>query len=363
MLGQFAFVEKNKTIPIPDNLDDISAAALPNAVMGSALALMDRGNLKKGQIVLINGATGVTGKVAVQLAKLYGASKVIVTGRNKEQLDLLLELGADKIISLLGTDEEIINELEQVYKETPIDLIIDYLWGHPIELIIQSLKSLVNHNTIINPIRIVTVGSMAGDTTNIPSLVLRSLPLEIVGSGFGSFSREGFRDLFVKYLPEAFEYAAQGKLKIDTEVHNLEDIENVWNKKHGEGIGSYSFTQSLVNEHIFNVVWFNTVICGFHPTFSTRPTELGDDQQTVSFSNKIPCKLDKKVKDVEVDFGEKLNRDGFRLLKQREVLKSDFYSISLEDVPDNTYIKTTTGYTFPSHYSNVPKEVFFDNSK
>ncbi|KAL9654498.1 hypothetical protein ABK040_010518 [Willaertia magna] len=231
MLGQFAFVEKNKTIPIPDNLDDISAAALPNAVMGSALALMDRGNLKKGQIVLINGATGVTGKVAVQLAKLYGASKVIVTGRNKEQLDLLLELGADKIISLLGTDEEIINELEQVYKETPIDLIIDYLWGHPIELIIQSLKSLVNHNTIINPIRIVTVGSMAGDTTNIPSLVLRSLPLEIVGSGFGSFSREGFRDLFVKYLPEAFEYAAQGKLKIDTEVHNLEDIENVWNKK------------------------------------------------------------------------------------------------------------------------------------
>ncbi len=105
MIAEKAIVEKNSIIKLPDGIDDITAAGLPNAVAGAAMALRFRAGIKTGETVLINGATGFTGKIAVQVAKHYGAGKIIVTGRNEQTLQSLLTLGADEIVSIKQHDE------------------------------------------------------------------------------------------------------------------------------------------------------------------------------------------------------------------------------------------------------------------
>ncbi|KAG2379602.1 hypothetical protein C9374_006719 [Naegleria lovaniensis] len=235
-LAERVYIPKNKLIALPDEIDDVTAAALPNAIMGAYLALFDRGLMKKGDVVLINGATGVTGRICVQLAKYYGASKVIATGRNQNSLNKLQnDYGADQTISLLEHDEHVLIEtFRAVHELTPIDVVIDYLWGHPMELILRSLKGSGMHS-FSHKVRVVTVGSMAGEIVHLPSSILRSSAIEICGSGFGSFSNESMKEFHEKVLPEMFKLAGQGIIKIDTEVAYLKDIESVWNKELDSG--------------------------------------------------------------------------------------------------------------------------------
>ena len=228
MIAEKALIDKNKMVKIPAGLDDATAAALPNAGMGAGAALLYRANLKTGDVVLINGATGVTGMVAVQLAKHFGAKKVIVTGRNAKSLANLLTLGADETISLKQDDEVIVNRLKEINSETPFNIVIDYLWGHPAELVLAAFQG---KGDMTNKVKFVTVGAMAGDKIQLSSGILRSVDLEISGSGLGSLPREAFKKLFTDMLPEIFELAAAGKLKIDTETVSLKDIETAWSKE------------------------------------------------------------------------------------------------------------------------------------
>ncbi|HET8574293.1 MAG TPA: zinc-binding alcohol dehydrogenase family protein [Edaphocola sp.] len=226
MLAEKALVEKDILVKLPENIDDAVAAALPNAVMGSALALRFRAALQKGETVLINGATGVTGKMAVQLARYYGAKKVIATGRNGQTLKELLSMGADDIISLKQDDEDFRAEIRDLHQQSPIDIVIDYLWGHSAELILDTFKGngRASHRT-----RFITVGGMAGDTITLSSSILRSTDIQISGSGLGSWSREEVKLLIAEILPEMFRLAAGSKLVIETVNVALEDIEKTWN--------------------------------------------------------------------------------------------------------------------------------------
>ncbi|WP_299399229.1 zinc-binding dehydrogenase [uncultured Gelidibacter sp.] len=234
MIAEKAIINKHRYTPIPDHLDNNTAAALPNAVLGSAMALKVRGEIKPGQNVLINGATGVTGLLAVQIAKYYGAKTVITTGRNQETLEKTKALGADLSISLKQNDDVIIEHIKKVHRETPIDLVIDYIWGKPIELIITALKGGGLHN-YTHKTRIVTVGSMAGEHISLSSGVLRSSAIEILGSGFGSLSEEDLQSLSEDILPEMFQLAADGKLKMELVVDSLKNIETLWTQKIDSG--------------------------------------------------------------------------------------------------------------------------------
>jgi len=226
-MAEKAIIEKRKYLVIPDGIDDATAAALPNATIGAALALIYRAGLKPGQTVLINGATGVTGAAAVQMAKHYGAKKVIATGRNPVALQKLLTLGADEVVSLKQDDAAVLNRLKEINSADHIDIVIDYTWGHPAELIIQALKGASLH-TVAGTVRFVTCGSMAGESINLPSAVLRSSPIEILGSGFGSLSREALEALNTTILPEMVKLAAAGKLKVETATAPLSNIEAAW---------------------------------------------------------------------------------------------------------------------------------------
>jgi NADPH:quinone reductase-like Zn-dependent oxidoreductase len=230
MLAEQALIEKGKWTVIPDGIDFETAAALPNALVGSDTALLYRAGFQPGQTVLINGATGFTGKVAVQMAKLRGAAKVIVTGRNQAVLEELRTLGADEIISLSQDDNAIIKQIQESHTKTPIDIVLDYIWGHPVELILNAFKSLPPRK-----LKIVTIGNMAGANISLPSAILRSTQIEFLGSGIGSIPFSDIHKYMDEELPKVFDMAAQGKIKINLEITQLKDVETVWSQTEKPG--------------------------------------------------------------------------------------------------------------------------------
>ena len=225
MLAEKATIHKDRIVKIPDALDDVTAAALPNAVIGAAMGLRFKADIQPGDVVLVNGATSFTGRVAVQIAKHYGAKKVIVTGRNQESLNELLELGADEIISVMQSDEQFIAQLKAIHAEAPIDVIIDYLWGHTAEMILSCIKG---DGSFTNRIRYVSVGSITGDIIQLSAANMRSADLQLTGSGLGAWSRKQVGLLLSEILPEMFQLAAEGKLKVDTITVKMEDIAELW---------------------------------------------------------------------------------------------------------------------------------------
>ncbi|PTS88644.1 alcohol dehydrogenase [Flavobacterium sp. HMWF030] len=227
-IAEKAIIDKNILVPLPEGITNAIAASLPNAVAGSAMALKFRANIQEGETVLINGATGFTGRIAIQIAKHYGAKKIIVTGRNEKILQNLLELGADEIVSLKQDDQTIVSQLKEIHINTPIDIVLDYLWGHPAELILTALKG---NGSFSSKVRYVTIGGMAGDTIQLSSGILRSVDLQLSGSGLGSWSKNEVKLLFSEILPEMFLLAAQNKLKVNIEEIKLSHIEEAWSRE------------------------------------------------------------------------------------------------------------------------------------
>lgn len=225
MLAERATIHKSRIVKIPDGLDNATAAALPNAVIGAAMGLKFKADIQPGDVVLVNGATGFTGRVAVQIAKYYGAKKVIVTGRNQQSLTDLLSLGADEIVSVAQSDVDFKAQLAAIHANTPIDIIIDYLWGHTAEMILACIKG---DGSFTNKIRYVSVGSMMGDMIQLSAANLRSADLQLTGSGLGAWPKQQVGQLFSQILPEMFQLTAEGKLKVDVTEVKLDNISELW---------------------------------------------------------------------------------------------------------------------------------------
>jgi NADPH:quinone reductase-like Zn-dependent oxidoreductase len=228
MIAQKALIRKDQYVVLPAGLDDSTAAALPNAGMGAAMALVSRAGLQQGETVLINGATGVTGRLAVQLARHCGASTILATGRNPRSLEKLTALGATGVLSLREEDTDLVKKIRDLHQRSPINVVIDYLWGHPTELILHALKGT---GAFTPRVRIVTVGSMAGENITLSSGILRSSAIELLGSGIGSLSKAEMQDFYRRVLPEMFQLAAAGVLQLPTETVPLREIADVWNKE------------------------------------------------------------------------------------------------------------------------------------
>jgi NADPH:quinone reductase-like Zn-dependent oxidoreductase len=224
MMAEKALIHKDKWIAVPDGLDDATAAALPNALVGSDIPLRIKGNIKSGDVVLINGATGGTGMIAVQMAKFHKAGTIIATGRNPEALDKLKRLGADVIISLNQPDHAIIEAFKRTYMATPFGIVVDYLWGKSMELFLQALSEIPSQTQT----KIIAVGEMGRKSITLASDSLRSRDIIILGSGIGSFSPRVIAEYLQNVLPEVFDYAAHGGIEIDTELLPLKNIEDAW---------------------------------------------------------------------------------------------------------------------------------------
>jgi NADPH:quinone reductase-like Zn-dependent oxidoreductase len=232
MMAEKAIINKNRMVPLPDGMDEASACALPNAVAGSAMALRFRAAMRPGETVLINGATGFTGRIAVQVAKHYGAKRIIVTGRNQASLEQLRALGADETVTITPAGESFTEQIKALHHRTPIDVIVDYLWGPTAEQLLASLKG---NGSFTHKTRFVSVGSITGDKIQLSAEQLRSVDLQLSGSGLGSWTREEMNLLFSDILPEMFQLVVNRQLQVDTVKVPLHDIEKLWEREPVDG--------------------------------------------------------------------------------------------------------------------------------
>lgn len=229
-MAEKAMIVPNSGIPVPEKLSIPLAAALPNALLGSDAAMLYRGGLTKGDTILINGATGATGRIAIQMARNRGAKCVIAVGRLSSGLDELTALGADILIDTQQDDNAFTEALTEVFQQHQPNVVIDYLWGHPAELILKAL-----HGVITNKVNYITVGEMAGATIQLPSTLLRSRKIELLGSGIGSISYKEIKEYFTTELPTAYQWAAEGKIIMPLETVPLSDIETAWQTPEKQG--------------------------------------------------------------------------------------------------------------------------------
>ncbi len=209
---------------LPDGLDDATAAGIANPAMSSWAALMARAKFISGESVLILGATGVAGQLAVQIAKRLGARRVVGVGRNPESLEKLKTLGADAAISLDQDHAALVQALRSEYAEAGVDVVLDYLWGQPAESLLEAISQR-GLRTAASRLRFVQIGSSAGTTISFPAATLRSTKLEMLGSGFGSASMDEIRDA----VGEFFKVAAQKPFQFEVKTAPLRDLESLWN--------------------------------------------------------------------------------------------------------------------------------------
>jgi NADPH2:quinone reductase len=179
--------------------------------------------LQVGESVLVNGATGVAGQQAIQVAKVLGARRVIATGRDQEALEKLLVLGADETIWLQQESEALAEAFRGAMQG--VDVVLDYLWGPSAEMLLAAAKG---HGAPKGErrIRYVQIGSMSGETISLQGGALRSSGVELMGSGLGSLSAAAI----VESLKKMYDVAASTGLRIDTEVVPLSEVETAWGR-------------------------------------------------------------------------------------------------------------------------------------
>lgn len=223
-MAERTVVPRAFTFSVPDGVSDEVAAAVPNPGVSAWLSLAFRAKLAAGDNVLILGATGVTGKLATRIAKLLGAARVVAAGRNSEVLSTLPKLGADAILNLDASDNELTEALVREAGEAGFQVVIDYVWGRPAEAFLNAVTRK-EFAAIGSETRYVQVGESAGATISLPAAVLRSVPLTIMGTA-GIPPREILFDA----LQQVMARAASGELQIETVRVPLAEIEDAWQR-------------------------------------------------------------------------------------------------------------------------------------
>jgi len=204
-------IDPHRSVVLPDGIDPVAIAAAMNPAMSSWVALRRRIDFQPGQRVLVLGATGNAGRMAIQVAKRFGASRVIAAGRDAARLAELGALGADATCTF-----------DELTIAADVDVVIDYVWGAP------TARAMVDVVTARSdrgaPLSWIQLGSLAGLEASIPSAVLRAARLQLVGSGIGSVPG---RD-FIAELAELASAITDGAFDVRATAVPLADVEQAW---------------------------------------------------------------------------------------------------------------------------------------
>ncbi len=226
-MGEVCPVRERLLVPIPDGVSDAAAAALANPGMSSWAALHDRARFVAGETVLVNGATGTSGALAVKVAKFLGAKRVTATGRDVAALEAV---GADATFNLREDEATLLPKLQAEF-EHGVDVVLDYLWGAPAELLLKALPDRGSSRDGI-PIRFVQIGSIAGQTIALPGAWLRQGGLQLMGSGLGSVAM----NRLVAGIGEFFNIVQPARLKVDFVARPLTNVAAAWEEDSGARI-------------------------------------------------------------------------------------------------------------------------------
>jgi len=216
-------VPKRMRIALPSGADPLAVAAGLNPGLSSWLPLNARvAELGAIGTVLILGATGMAGLLAVQHARLLGASAVIGVGRNPLALARAAAFGA-KTVALTGDHSADAEALARALDGAAPSIVLDFLWGAPAETAFAALARRGLEEDTAN-IAYVQIGAMAGPDASVPAALLRSRRIRISGSGAGSAS---IADVMAQ-IPVYMQLIADRKIEVPTHAFALASISQAW---------------------------------------------------------------------------------------------------------------------------------------
>jgi NADPH:quinone reductase-like Zn-dependent oxidoreductase len=217
-LAEKTVVPKGSYVPMTDGIDPAVATVLASAVTG--MTMKTAGGLEPGETVLVQGATGVSGRLAVKLARLLGAGRIVATGRDDQQLREVQELGADTVINTAVTDDELIQSFTSA-KGDGYDVVLDFLWGRPTELLLRSL--IPDTFAFQKPTRIIQTGDAAGPDLVVPGSAFRTSGVEIYGAAHNLNP-----EIMAGAYRQVVDWTKAGDLTFSVDRVPLSDVESAW---------------------------------------------------------------------------------------------------------------------------------------
>ncbi len=200
-------------VEVPEDATDLVAAALGQVGLAAWMSLSWLAPVRSGETVLVLGATGSVGAVAVQVAKLLGAGRVVTVGRDRERLDAVAALGADAAVSLEAEDFQ--SQLAAAVDGALPTLVLDLLCGPALE----AAAAVAGPGA-----RIAHVGQSAAPTATFVSGHVRGKQLQILG--YSNFAVP--LDALARGYAEVVGHAAAGRLRLETETVPLEEVAEAW---------------------------------------------------------------------------------------------------------------------------------------
>jgi NADPH2:quinone reductase len=214
-MAERTLVREDALLDVPEGVPDEIAAALGNSGLGAWVALEWRARLKPGETVLVLGATGAMGNVAIQAAKALGAGRVVAAARSGERLERTLARGADAVVEL-DAEPDLAAALRGATGGA--DVIIDPLWGEP---------ALAAMNAAAHGARHVQLGQMASLALELPAPLVRGKALNVLGFAFFHAPIEVRRDAYARLM----DLAAAGELQVDVERVPLSEVHAAWERQ------------------------------------------------------------------------------------------------------------------------------------
>jgi NADPH:quinone reductase-like Zn-dependent oxidoreductase len=178
-MAERSLVASEMTVPLSEDLPALRAAAIATAGLASWIALSRRARLVAGETVMVIGATGSAGSMALQIARYFGASKIIAIGRSEKKL---AALDTDVKIALNDSADE---ALSTQFGER-VDVVLDFVWGEPATRVLRAATQRRGSLAGEPRLRYVQLGTLAGDEIPLRGDMLRSTGVELIGSGIGS---------------------------------------------------------------------------------------------------------------------------------------------------------------------------------
>jgi NADPH:quinone reductase-like Zn-dependent oxidoreductase len=213
-MAERALVDPASTYPLPAGIDDGVAVALGISGLAAWLALTWRAQLQPGEHVLVLGASGVLGQIAVQAARLLGAGRIVAAARSPEGLDRCMALGADAAVRL---DEGDLPGALTAAGEGRIDVVLDPLFGEPFAAALKAASFGA---------RIVQLGQGAGAQATVASAPIRGKMLVIMGHVNFAAPAQVKRDAYERMV----DAAANGQLIMEVQAMALEQVAQAWER-------------------------------------------------------------------------------------------------------------------------------------
>jgi NADPH:quinone reductase-like Zn-dependent oxidoreductase len=214
-MATYCVVAETALLALPDGVADDLAAALGLSAIAAWMALTWRGRLQPGEQVLVLGASGAVGQVAVQAARLLGAGRVIAASRDQAALARALTHGADVAVDISGDDVDDIHRRIVAACDGPLHLVIDPVWGLPAEAAVRALGVEG---------RLVNFGSASGPTARFDSATIRSRLHSILGYTNNALTNEQK----AQALGTVLGHAASGQCTVDRETLPLLRVGEAW---------------------------------------------------------------------------------------------------------------------------------------